>query len=240
MPCSPPPIPPNNFASACKTLRQLFQASNHPLPPFPLSSSRRHSRSKLCRLRPPAHPSASLPPPAHLHSLPSVLLSSALCRCGYWSASFLRAAWAHTMKAFMGRLMWSLGLDMLRAGGRAAGRGGAGRSAGTARRKRRRKRRRRRKKRRPGQPEELQARAQLIITVLRRRRPRREPRRGGARGGAERCGAERPAGRRGAARGARRAARRAASRRAQLRAGGGDAERRGAVQRRGAAASGLT
>lgn len=45
---------------------------------------------------------------AHLQSLPSVLLSSALCRCGYWSASFLRAACAHTMKAFMGRLTCGL------------------------------------------------------------------------------------------------------------------------------------
>ena len=45
---------------------------------------------------------------AHLQSLPSVLLSSALCKCGYWSASFLRAACAHTMKAFMGRLTCGL------------------------------------------------------------------------------------------------------------------------------------
>lgn len=28
----------------------------------------------------------------YLQSLPRVLLSSALCKCGYWSASFLRAA----------------------------------------------------------------------------------------------------------------------------------------------------
>ncbi|VCW49835.1 unnamed protein product [Gulo gulo] len=42
-------------------------------------------------------------PRTHRHSLPSVLLSSALCRCGYWSASLRRAACAHTMKAFMGR-----------------------------------------------------------------------------------------------------------------------------------------
>lgn len=42
------------------------------------------------------------------HSFPRVLLSSALCRCGYWSASFLRAACAQTMKAFMGLLTWGL------------------------------------------------------------------------------------------------------------------------------------
>lgn len=44
----------------------------------------------------------------HRHSFPSVLLSSALCRCGYWSASFLRAACAQTMNAFMGLLTWGL------------------------------------------------------------------------------------------------------------------------------------
>lgn len=42
---------------------------------------------------------------SYLHSFPSVLLSSALCRCGYWSANFLRAAWAQTMKAFIGLLI---------------------------------------------------------------------------------------------------------------------------------------
>lgn len=42
----------------------------------------------------------------YLQSFPRVLLSSALWRCGYWSASFLLAAWAQTMKAFMGRFMW--------------------------------------------------------------------------------------------------------------------------------------
>ncbi len=36
----------------------------------------------------------------YLQSLPRVLLSSALWRCGYWSASFLRAACAHTINAF--------------------------------------------------------------------------------------------------------------------------------------------
>lgn len=36
-------------------------------------------------------------------SFPSVFDSSALCKCGCWSASFLRAACAHTMNAFMGR-----------------------------------------------------------------------------------------------------------------------------------------
>lgn len=42
------------------------------------------------------------------HSLPKVLLSSALCRWGYWSAIFLRAACAHTIKAFIGRFTWGL------------------------------------------------------------------------------------------------------------------------------------
>lgn len=60
----------------------------------------------------PAHPKAAgserSQPRTHLQSLPRVLLSSALCRCGYWSASFLRAAWAHTMKAFMGLFTWGL------------------------------------------------------------------------------------------------------------------------------------
>ncbi|MPC92886.1 hypothetical protein E2C01_087999 [Portunus trituberculatus] len=46
-------------------------------------------------------------PKAHLHTFPSVLESSALCSCGYWSASRRLAAWAHTIKAFMGRLMWA-------------------------------------------------------------------------------------------------------------------------------------
>lgn len=41
----------------------------------------------------------------YLHNFPSVLLSSALCRCGYWSASFLRAAWAQTINAFIGRFI---------------------------------------------------------------------------------------------------------------------------------------
>lgn len=41
---------------------------------------------------------------AHRQSLPRVLLSSALCKWGYWSASFLRAACAQTMKAFIGLL----------------------------------------------------------------------------------------------------------------------------------------
>lgn len=45
---------------------------------------------------------------SHLHSFPRVLLSSALWRWGYWSANFLRAAWAQTMNAFMGRLMCGL------------------------------------------------------------------------------------------------------------------------------------
>lgn len=43
---------------------------------------------------------------SHLQSFPRVLLSSALCSCGYWFPSFFLAAWAHTMKAFMGLLMW--------------------------------------------------------------------------------------------------------------------------------------
>ena len=47
----------------------------------------------------------------HLHSFPSVLLSSALCSCGYWSASFRLAAWAHTIKAFIGRLTCILRLS---------------------------------------------------------------------------------------------------------------------------------
>lgn len=42
------------------------------------------------------------------HSFPRVLLSSALWRWGYWSASFLRAACAQTMKAFIGLLTWGL------------------------------------------------------------------------------------------------------------------------------------
>lgn len=50
-------------------------------------------------------------PGTHRQSLPRVLLSSALCRCGYWSASFLRAACAHTMKAFIGRLTCGLALS---------------------------------------------------------------------------------------------------------------------------------
>lgn len=45
---------------------------------------------------------------SYRHSFPRVLLSSALCRCGYWSASFLRAACAQTMNAFMGLLTWGL------------------------------------------------------------------------------------------------------------------------------------
>lgn len=36
---------------------------------------------------------------------PSILLSSALCRSGFWTASRLRSSLAHTMNAFMGRLM---------------------------------------------------------------------------------------------------------------------------------------
>ena len=47
----------------------------------------------------------------HLHSFPNVLLSSALCSCGYWSASFRLAAWAHTIKAFIGRLTCILRLS---------------------------------------------------------------------------------------------------------------------------------
>ena len=47
----------------------------------------------------------------YLQSFPSVLLSSALCRWGYWSASLRRAAWAHTMNAFIGRLMCGLRLS---------------------------------------------------------------------------------------------------------------------------------
>lgn len=43
----------------------------------------------------------------HLHNFPSDLLSSALCKCGYWSASFRLAACAHTMKAFIGLFTWS-------------------------------------------------------------------------------------------------------------------------------------
>lgn len=39
-----------------------------------------------------------------LHKRPRVLLSSALCSCGYWSASWRRASCAHTMNAFIGRL----------------------------------------------------------------------------------------------------------------------------------------
>lgn len=45
---------------------------------------------------------------SYRQSFPRVLLSSALCRCGYWSASFLRAACAQTMNAFMGLLTWGL------------------------------------------------------------------------------------------------------------------------------------
>lgn len=37
--------------------------------------------------------------------LPSILLSSALCRSGFCCASLLRSSFAHTMKAFMGRRM---------------------------------------------------------------------------------------------------------------------------------------
>ena len=48
-----------------------------------------------------------------LHSLPRVLLSSALWRLGYWWPSLLLAAWAHTMKAFMGLLTWILFLSSL-------------------------------------------------------------------------------------------------------------------------------
>lgn len=51
-------------------------------------------------------------PHTHRHSLPRVLLSSALWRCGYWSASLRRAACAHTMKAFMGRFTWGLALSV--------------------------------------------------------------------------------------------------------------------------------
>ena len=40
----------------------------------------------------------------YLHNFPRVLLNSALCRLGYWSPNRRLAAWAHTMKAFMGRL----------------------------------------------------------------------------------------------------------------------------------------
>lgn len=57
----------------------------------------------------PQHPPLTRPGlRTHLQSLPRVLLSSALCRCGYWSASFLRAACAHTMNAFMGLFTWGL------------------------------------------------------------------------------------------------------------------------------------
>lgn len=51
-------------------------------------------------------------PHTHRHSLPRVLLSSALWRCGYWSASLRRAACAHTMKAFMGRFTCGLALSV--------------------------------------------------------------------------------------------------------------------------------
>ena len=37
--------------------------------------------------------------------LPSILLSSALCRSGFWTARRFRSSLAHTMKAFMGLLM---------------------------------------------------------------------------------------------------------------------------------------
>lgn len=55
--------------------------------------------------------SVSSGPWAYLHNFPNVLLSSALCRWGYWSASFRRAACAHTMKAFMG--LFTCGLLLL-------------------------------------------------------------------------------------------------------------------------------
>lgn len=40
-----------------------------------------------------------------LFSLPNILLSSALWRSGFWTASRLRSSLAHTMNAFMGRLI---------------------------------------------------------------------------------------------------------------------------------------
>lgn len=43
----------------------------------------------------------------HRQSLPSVLDSSALWSCGYWSASILLAAWAHTINAFIGLFTWA-------------------------------------------------------------------------------------------------------------------------------------
>ena len=50
----------------------------------------------------------------HLHNLPRVLLNSALWRLGYWSPNLRRAAWAHTMKAFMGRFTCVLRFSSLK------------------------------------------------------------------------------------------------------------------------------
>lgn len=43
----------------------------------------------------------------YFHSLPSDLLSSEFCKCGYCLDMTRRAACAHTINAFIGRLMWS-------------------------------------------------------------------------------------------------------------------------------------
>lgn len=71
------------------TLSPSFLLTTYSTPGHLRASARSHARS-------------------YLQSFPKVLLSSALWRCGYWSANFLRAACAHTMKAFMGLLTWGL------------------------------------------------------------------------------------------------------------------------------------
>lgn len=75
----------------------------------PAKSPSFHLPHYLSGTPPNLNPCAPVPPArSYLQSFPKVLLSSALWRCGYWSASFLRAACAQTMKAFMGRLTWGL------------------------------------------------------------------------------------------------------------------------------------
>ena len=51
--------------------------------------------------------------PSAFHSVPSRLLSSELCIRGFSCASSLRRCLDHTIKAFIGRLIWSGDLDML-------------------------------------------------------------------------------------------------------------------------------
>lgn len=43
----------------------------------------------------------------YFHNFPRDLLSSEFCRCGYCLDMTRRAACAHTMNAFIGRLIWS-------------------------------------------------------------------------------------------------------------------------------------